>query len=130
MKTWNSGEIRPPRFRLVWRLVVVPGITHLNQDRVFNQLTRKCTQESLSRYSLKRQAQRQLKTLRVDSRTLFPIDRVSAVVLGCCFATQFFKSNSRASGAPNQIGENREAGEIPARSRHCDALEAVRLPGH
>ena len=59
--------------------------------------------------------------------TLCRIDRVSVAVLGCCFATQFFKSYSRASGAPNQIGENREAGETPARSRHCDALDA---PGY
>ena len=40
------------------------------------------------------------------------------------FRNTFFKSYSRASGAP-RVGENREAGEIPARSRHCDALEAT-----
>ena len=40
------------------------------------------------------------------------------------FSTALFRILIIASGAP-MIGENREAGEIPARSRHCDVLEAA-----
>ena len=49
-----------------------------------------------------------------------------------CAATQcyvvilnlLFQNRYIASGAP-PVGENREAGEIPARSRHCNALEVA-----
>lgn len=45
-------------------------------------------------------------------------------MLGCFFSIWSFRIIRDCFGCPD-IGENREAGEIPARSRHCDALEAA-----
>jgi hypothetical protein len=42
-----------------------------------------------------------------------------------CRLDQFFSHHLMELRVPRHFGENREAGLNPARSRHCDALEAA-----